>query len=265
MNPGQSHWSGYHRSWARLRPPLRPNSEVVAAVRALLAGGAGPTLMLGVTPEFADLAPDLVAVDRSPGMIGGVWPGDTAARRAIVGDWLKLDFPAGHFGAAIGDSPLNALEYPKGHAGLYDQLARVLRPGARVVFRAFCLPEPCESVASVRAAAHAAQIPNFHAFKWRLVMAMVAAAGNPNLPVARVHEIFGREFPDRDALAATTGWPRDDIDTIDVYKDSTEFYSFPTARAFRAAAPAAFTDIRFIPAGTYELAERCPLLVMERA
>ena len=37
-----------------------------------------PVLLLGVTPELAAIAPNLLAVDRSEMMIAKVWPGDAA-------------------------------------------------------------------------------------------------------------------------------------------------------------------------------------------
>src|SRR5208282_662795 len=59
-----THWSRYHAAWNKLAPPLRPNAEVCAAIRRLLGERAGPVLLLGVTPELADVAPRVVAVDR---------------------------------------------------------------------------------------------------------------------------------------------------------------------------------------------------------
>ncbi|HXX83746.1 MAG TPA: hypothetical protein VEN29_07145 [Casimicrobiaceae bacterium] len=86
-----------------------------------------------------------------------------------------------------------------------------------------------------------------------------------NVAVRAIRNDVDRMFPDRAALAAATGWAAEDLETIDVYKGSGELYSFPTLEQFRAPIPAAFHRVRIVPAGEYELAERCPLLVMERA
>ena len=60
-----NHWLEYHRAWSRLTPPLRPHAEVIAAVRQQIAGFPGRALLLGVTPELADVVSDLVAIDRN--------------------------------------------------------------------------------------------------------------------------------------------------------------------------------------------------------
>jgi SAM-dependent methyltransferase len=260
-----SHWTQHHRNWARLGPPLRPNGEVAAAVRDLLSGHDECILLLGVTPELADVGADVTAVDRNPAMIANIWPGDTTARRAVAGDWLRLGFPDASFSAAIGDGSLNALGYPAGHQALHGELARVLRPGGRFVCRVFAAPRAGEPVEALREAALGGAIRGFNAFKWRLAMALVAASGDPNIAVVRILDAFDAMFADRDRLAQATGWECADIDTIDAYRGSTEIYSFPTKDQFLAIVPGAFAQARFVAAGSYELAERCPILVMDKA
>src|SRR3954469_13402114 len=82
-----AHWNRHAEQWRRVGPPLRPTAEDVAYLRDrvaavhLQASGrpARPrALLLGVTPEYAsaEWRPelDLLAVDRSQGMIDEVWP-----------------------------------------------------------------------------------------------------------------------------------------------------------------------------------------------
>ena len=259
-----THWSRYHAAWNKLAPPLRPNAEVCAAIRRLLCERAGPVLLLGVTPELADIAPRVVAVDRSGAMIAGVWPGNTRERRAVNGNWLTLPFAQRTFAAVVGDGTLNAVDHPSGHRQVYDELARVLLPGGRTVFRTFAAPRRCESVAQVRDDLMAGAIGSFHAFKWRLAMALLARQKSPNICVRTIHDSFSNEFPGRDVIAQITGWDAADIDTIDVYRHSTEIYSFPTIEQFQSIIPAGtFSNVGFADAGSYELADRCPLLFMD--
>ena len=260
-----SHWTQHHRNWARLGPPLRPNAEVAAAARGLLSGRDERVLLLGVTPELADAGADLTAVDRNPEMIAKIWPGDAPNRRALVGDWLRLDFPDASFSAAIGDGSLNALGYPAGHLALHGELARVLRPGGRFVCRVFAAPEAGESLTALGEMALGGAIRGFNAFKWRLAMALVAESGDPNIAVIRILDAFDAMFADRDLLARATGWERGDIDTIDAYRGSAEIYSFPTRDQFLAIVPGIFAGARFAAAGAYELAERCPILVADKS
>lgn len=259
-----SHWKEFHQRWSRLGPPLRPNAEVVEAIRSLLANRMRRVLLLGVTPELADLGTEVIAVDRNEAMIAHVWPGDTGQRRAERGDWLALPFPGGHFSAAIGDGSLNILTFPDGPQALYAQLDRVLEAGGVFVARVFMAPDVAESVLDVRDETKAGRIRSFHAFKWRLAMAIVADARDPNVKVTTIRDVFNHEFPDRAALSSWTGWHPDDIATIDVYRDSPEVYNFPTAGQLHAVIPGSFGNLRTLPVGTYELAERCPLVIVER-
>jgi SAM-dependent methyltransferase len=259
----KSHWTNFHRRWAQLTPPLRPNQEVAEGLHRAIAGHAECVLLLGVTPELADLGAELIGVDHSEMMIANIWPGDTERRHAIKADWQALPFRRAHFSAAVGDGSLNALTYPDGHRRLYEQLSIVIRPGGKFAFRLFKTPDRGEPVAAACASALAAKIGSFHAFKWRLAMAIVAASGEPNIRVETIRDVFNREFPDRNLLAATTGWKPADIDTIDAYRDSSEVYSFPTFDQLRTEIPDSFDNPRLIAVGSYELAERCPLVVMD--
>jgi hypothetical protein len=109
------------------------------------------------------------------------------------------------------------------------------------------------------------RIRSFHAFKWHLAMAIATEAGDPNVRVERIHEVFNEAFPDRALLAGAAGWREEDIATIDVYRGSWEVYSFPTFAQFRATLPEGLVNLRQVPTGSYELAERCPLVTMDVA
>jgi SAM-dependent methyltransferase len=258
-----SHWEEFHRRWGRVKAPLRPNREIVAAFEAAVAGHTGRVLLLGVTQELADLGRELIALDRSQGMIDNVWPGNLARRRAQLGDWLDLKFPQGHFTAVIGDGSLSTLLYPSGHRAFYAQLEHVLRAGGRFVARTFATPEQGDSLEDVVARTEAGRIANFHAFKWHLAMAIVAGSGDPNIAVTTIRDVFDNTFPDRRALAAKTGWAIEDIDTIDVYAGSPDVYSFATLSQLRAVIPPSFKRVYVEAVGSYPLAERCPFLIAE--
>lgn len=264
MSNPSGHLDGLYRLSARLGPPLRPNEEVIAGYRRLLAERTARVLLLGVTAALADIGAEVAAVDSSDAAIARGWPGDTERRHVHRANWLSLPFPASRFTAAVGDGALNSLGRLRDYPALFAEIERVVEPGGVFVTRVFARPDTCESVATVAKTALAGEIPVFNAFKWRLAMALVAESGEPEIEVQRITAAFDKLFPDRTALAAGARWDIADIDTIDVYAGSRMIYSFPTLAEIRATVPAGLGRIRVVPAGTYPLAERCPLLVLHR-
>jgi hypothetical protein len=254
--------SNLHRRWAALKPPLRPNTEVVGALRAATAEHNGRVLLLGVTPELAAIGETTVAIDMSAEMIAAAWPGDTPARRAVCGNWLKMPLRVREFTAVIGDGSL-AFMPMDAYTPLFEQLAGLLLPGARFAMRCYETPERCETIAELCDQVMAGHGAGFHAFKWRLAMAIVAETREPSIGVDLIHRVFERELADRAALSAASGWTLEDIAEIDQYAGQDNVFSFPTRREILAALSRHMVNARFVVSGTYELAERCPILVAE--
>ena len=253
---------GFHRRWTRLKPPLRPDDQIVSAYRRAIEGHGKNVLLLGVTAELADIGETTLAMDISKKMIANAWPGDTEKRKAIHGNWLDMPLRKREFTAAIGDGVLAGITLGE-YATFFSQLARLLLPDARIAIRLYETPEPGETVAQVREQTIAGKIAGFHAFKWRLAMALATETKIPATPVALIHQTFQREFPDRTALSAATGWSLDEIVEIDAYDGKPMIYQFPTRRELLAHLPKEFADPRFVPSGEYELAERCPIFVAD--
>ncbi len=198
----------YHLAWSKLTPPLRPHPEGIAAVRAQIGDRPGRTLLLGVTPELADISNDLVAIDRNYSMVQHVWPGNTASRRAVVGDWRNGNFTPASFSYCVGDTSLGAMRFPDEVASVCDQLTQLLRPGGKFVCRVFVSPQVRESVEAVRDAAVSGAIRNFHAFKFRLGMALIAEPSQPRVGVNAIFNTFNSLFKDRDELTRATALRR---------------------------------------------------------
>ncbi len=271
MTIGQSHWDAYAARFRLVGRPLRPGPEDTEHARdairrhlpvELAQRGA---LLLGVTAELAEVAWEppvqLLAVDKSEGMIGGIWPGDAPHRRAQLGDWLTLQPPSGGFGLALGDGVMTLFEYPSGYAALGAALGRLLAPGGLLWLRAFCRLQATESVDEVMRALWGGSIGNFHVFKWRLAMALQGDATRG----VRLADIWS-ELVARTSvaeLARRTGFPEAEVATIDGYRDVQDRYSFSTAEEIvRALAPHFELIERWQP--SYELGERCPHLLFCR-
>lgn len=257
-----NHWDNIARQWNKLASPLRPCHEDVGIIRQFLEPDGGLCLLLGVTPEFTSLPINLVAMDNSAAMIGALWPGYQAGHNIVRGDWLDMPFAANSFDTIIGDGSLTLLLYPLQYERLFDQLNRTLKPGGKILFRLFVSPEQGETCADVCHEALSGRIGSFHAFKWRLSMAVAAESQSPNISVADTHAAFSRLLPDRKQLAKATGWSHEDISTIDAYCGSTARYSYPTLSQLRLALPQCFKETGLMY-GSYELAERCPILALE--
>ena len=255
----------FHRRWPTIQPPLRPNADVAAAIGALLEEhgiGDDPVLLLGVTPELATVPRRVIALDWSADMIAIAWPGDTADRRAVIGDWKRMPIAESSVAAAIGDGALTMLAWPAEQPLLFEQLRRVIRPGGRIVLRCFATPDPCETIEAVRADAMAGALP-FHAFKQRFNMAVSVAEGLPNVASALLHDRFEALFPDRPALSRASGWSFETIAEIDAYRGSRYVHCYPSRAAILDLVPDWARNVRFVETTGYPLAERCPLLVID--
>jgi SAM-dependent methyltransferase len=258
------HRREYHRAWPHLTPPWRPHPDVVEAVRHEIGDCGGPTLLLGVTPELADISPDLVALDRNYAMVAELWPGNTTTRRALVGDWRNGNFLGNTFIACVGDGSLCGLEWPGEHRRVLTEVSQVLRSGGKFVCRVYAPPPAHESASAVSDAALSGAIRGFHVFKMRLAMALAGRGPERRVCVSDILGEFDRLVPDRDELVRLTGWNRDEIDTIDFYRSSAIVFNFPTREQLLSVASEIFPTARLADAGRYELAQRCPILVAER-
>lgn len=248
----------FHLRWASIAVPLRPPPEAVAGMAELVAGRSGRTLQLGVTPEIARIAAPVIAADWNAQMVRLAWPA-AAGRMAVVADWRALPIASRSIDTVIGDAILSVLDWPI--TAFAGELARVLAPGARIVLRCFATPSPAETLAELHGAAMAGGGGSFSAFKLRLNMAVFAAAGGDGAIAS--HELFAgfeRWFPDRAALARANGWTLDEVARIDSYKGSDTLHAYPDRARILTGLP---WPGRFVEVGGYELAERCPLLVVD--
>jgi SAM-dependent methyltransferase len=158
-------------------------------------------------------------------VIAAVWPGDDDRQRAVVADWLRLPVESGCVDAVIGDGSLNAVA--ESLPELLAEIARILAPQGRGVFRTFCSPETPETLAEVRRAATEGAVANFHAYKFRIAMTLAADDPAWTVPAPAIRDAFESMFPDRAALSRTAGWSREEIDTIDSYATATHRMTFP--------------------------------------
>lgn len=238
---------------------MRASPADVGNFRRATSSGDQRVLLLGVTPELSVLGRLLTAVDNSPRMLANVWPGDDETRRAMLADWTNLPFPDGSFDAVIGDGSLNSA--PDQVEEVLKEARRALAPSGKAAFRLFCSPDSPETLESIVEDIANFSIGNVHALKWRIAMALAASKPHAIVPVAEILDAFDRLFPDREALSARTGWPLDDISTLDAYIGADHSLGFPTLSAFQGVLERHFSSVDILFAAGYPLAERCPTLI----
>lgn len=243
--------------------------EMLADQRELFGAGAKKRVwLLGVTPELATACwPQgvvLVAVERVRAMIDAVWPGDTDSRWAICADWLHAPFPDEDFDLAIGDGCLTAVGFPDGLSRLLASGHRCLRRDGCLMLRLFCRPEVAETPDAVIAALRSGEIGSFHAFKWRLAMALQGIDNAPDVAVDAVWQVWNAARIDARALAEASGWSLAEVGTIESYRGSPARYNFMRFdETIRYLQHAGF-DLVATRVGHYELAENCPHVLLRK-
>lgn len=221
------------------------------------------TLLLGVTPELAHMARPsgnrLLAIDQSPGMIQQLWqPNPPADALALCGDWQHVPLANASLDAVLGDGVLVFFAFPDGVRRLMREMRRLLHSEGRWLLRVFVRPEQAESVEQVHDDLQSGRIGSFHAYKWRLAMALQPSLAE-GVRLADVWRAWQRHGPAPDALATRSGWPRAQIDTIEAYREAQATYYFPTLSELWQTLASDF-ELLDHDLPHYELGERCPLM-----
>ncbi len=254
-----SHWNDLFRAWSVLPKPVAVPPEAIAAIKDEVRGVRGPLLLLGLTRQLMDASDDLIAIDRSIEMVLN----RVGAVRTVAGEWTALPFAAASFAGCIGDGSLISFDFPDRLRSVLSEVARCLIPGGRFACRVFLRPDPTPSLGDLMSIARSGGM-TFQHFKFKFAMAMAVEAGSPNIAVAALPDLLAAHLPDRDELAAQTGWDLAEIETIDVYRSSDATYCFPTRAELTSLLPRAFTATRFVPVANHPLGQEWPVLVLDR-
>lgn len=268
------HWETFSSWWKYVDAPLRPSEEDTAFLtEAVLpklrrdthtGSDTRTVVLLGVTPELALLPwPEntkLLAVDQSTAMIDNVWPcEDMADREAIAGDWKHLPLADNACDLVLGDGCFTLLNYASDYEAVLKEICRVLKPGGLLSMRFFLNASPSEQVSVVFEDFHAGAIGSFHAFKWRLAMALQVSV-REGIPVRQVWDTWCQEVSTPTATLQSLGWPHELLATIQAYEGSACVYTFPTLMEVRQRFSDWFDEeICFSP--NYELGDRCSTLL----
>ncbi len=269
-------WRKLAVQWGLLGSPVRPCLEDVLIIEEMLA--AETTLfdtarrkqawLLGITPEIAAARClqdfDLAAVERVRAMIDHVWPGDTDRRRAICADWVHAPFPDECFDLVLGDGSLTPTGVPDQLPHLLSSVHRCLRSGGYLLLRLFCRPEVDETPETVIEDLLSGAIGSIHAFKWRLSMAVQGTNDAPDVALNEVWKVWHDAGIDRAALAAANAWSHEEIGTMELYRGSPARNNFMRFDGVMNRLRKAGFDLVSCRTGDYELAERCPHVLLRK-
>ncbi len=272
----EAHWRSFAGQYGLLGSPLCPCEEDIRIIEEMLeaepevfgAAAKKRVWLLGVTPKIAAARwpheIELIAVERVQAMIDSVWPGDTGSRQAICADWLDAPFPDQSVDLAIGDGCLTAVSFPDELSRLLASIHRCLRCDGYLMLRLFCRPDIAETPDVVIAALQSGAIGSFHAFKWRLAMAVQGMDDAPDVAVDAVWQVWHEARIDMQALAVARGWPPEQVGTIEFYQGSAARYNFmrydDTIRHLQYVG----FDLVATRSGGYELAERCQHVLLRK-
>ena len=173
-----------------------------------------------------------------------------------------MPFPSRALDIVVGDGCFNLLRYPDQQDALFRSVERVLSDRGMFLTRAFVRPENRESPHEVLDSLRAGSIGNFHIFKFRLLMALQGHT-RFGIRTGDVWDFWAKHGPDPKVLAAESGWPIEEIATIDSYRGQDTHYHFPTFAEQRELLTNVFDEIEsYVP--TYEMGDRCPTFVLAR-
>ena len=269
--PG-SYWGKVAARYAQMDSPLRPSAEDIRFFEETAGAYAlrhpqerNRALLLGVTPDIAamrwPLSFSLLGIDESNEMVKGLWPGDVPGQRwAVNGNWLSLPKRPSSCDIVIGDGSMNCLRYPDGHRAFARSVRDALKREGIFILRCFTQTERQEGPDQVLEDAMRGEIPTFTQFRFRLLMAMQPSTGE-GIAVNRVYRFWTSHAPTESLLLSRTGWPKSDIDVIELYRDGGAVHTFPTLAECRSTLSEFFDEIS-VSFPTYYAGDRCPRLVL---
>jgi len=271
MTDSPDAWAKQAREWDRFMTPLRPHADDTAVVARtatrLAAGRTGlEAVMLGVTAETATCAwppaTRLRAFDSSPDVIARLWPAERtpAGASAEVADWSAMPVETGAIDLVAADGALGCPPWPEEAAAVVAEVRRVLRPGGRFVARTSLRPERSETLEEILDDLEAGRIGGPFALKQR-VAAALHTDGLAGMSMRAMWELWQELFPDQKAVAERFGWPFMAFTMPHDYRPDIRLV-YPTLAELRALLAPHFRELECLY-GSYELAERCPTLVLE--
>lgn len=262
-----THWNNQAKMWDLLGPPLKPSAIDIKNctdwINEKKCRDKKPlkVLVLGVTPELINIAwpkdTTVYTLDNNIAMIEAILPTQTPILKpiALAGNWLQIPLYNASIDIVIGDGCYSSLSLDA-YEKMTKEIIRILNPSGILIMRFFMRPENNEIFNNIQNDIVANKINNFHTFKLRLAMALHEAL-TQGVCLKDIWESWNLHF--KDMIYKFSHWEDPIIRTIDNYKNTDIFYTFPTFQELRQILCCHFLKSEiFVPA--YQLGERCPTL-----
>jgi hypothetical protein len=246
----------HSNNWDKLKAPARPTQSVIDIYKSLIPDG--DIFLLGVTPEIANSYDSVIAVDRDIKMIEKVWPGDTDTKSATNSSWETF-LTSKKFDGIIGDVALTLLADKKSITTFNKKTFDMLKSGGTVAQRIFHKPKEIITRNMLIDMLSKPATVNFNAFKWMMFMCY-AEETHSKIKLSNILKLFNQICPIREIAAKDTGWSIDDINTIDLYKDSDWEVIVMSKKEWLETVPKGSIKVQFTYNDDYDLAELCPIL-----
>ncbi len=269
INYSNKHWNSTAKQWKYFASPLRPETEDISYIKNIIFKKFSNRKKIniklcGVTPELATIQwpPQtfLTAIEQSMEMIQEVWPGDIdGKRKAIQGHWLDPEIDIHPYDVIIGDGCFISMDYPNEYNTFAKRLANSLAHDGLIAMRFFIQTENTESSDQVFCALQNGEINSFHAFKWRLAMALQSSSQQG----VKLHDIYAawqNSEITNNYLIDKRGWSENTINTINLYKHKQNHFYFATLPEILTILEKYFY-VESIYYPNYELGERCPIII----
>ncbi len=272
-DPNVAVWQRLSEQWDYVGSPFRPTPEDIGFASAVLRSmpnaeraGALTSVLLGVTPELAAVLANTqsLEIDHSIRMLHWSWLKFPRGRLAkpIVGEWTGLPLRNECTDLICGDGCNIQLEFPAAYRTWFREMARVLKPGGKVVLRVYLSPQTPEHSSAVIDDLTRGRIGNCNVLRMRLFMALQRSAAT-GIQLSDLADFWASANIDRNFLTAELGWPAAAIGIFDTFRNMTQRYSFPTLVELKTVFSDYFVELdRCIPG--YEIGARCPTIVLQK-
>lgn len=180
----------------------------------------------------------------------------------ICADWLDMPLLENSADIIIGDGCTLFFKAPETLKDFAASIEKHLKPKGIIILRCFVKPDTSEEPDDVFKDLLNGKIQSFDAFKWRLAASMQGNSSS-GIKSSDIWKAWNNQKIDPIELSQKCHFNINVINSINRFKDSEIILYFTSKNDTKKAFNGAFDDVTCYY-GSYELAERCPLMVFRK-